>query len=1056
MKLFFILLLTGKKGFTTEKNAHYLLKYKDIYIQDNNLIDIIIESNLFNCNDDQIIPSSRNLAEYITAKYLSTLTTSKQRILKIIFDKDNNIISDLQGVFGWYTTMNKNIELLKKHAVTMINNGDLLSFNNNDKQNWFKEYIDKVDLETNYSSPNYIWENINMSTIKPTIINILNNSIEKYQLINIIHIINKSKNRMFDTYICNLLIQNKVNSDVQKICLQFFKTYKEELSKEIYIKLKKLLFIYNGSNRTRDEKKFSILLEILYPKYLSIDELGKLYKNSYLLTNYWEEIFNELNSKQSYELLLSINNAGKLRLIQHKYLRHQFSMLDLIVTNITISNNDYNSIYDILILINSKITVYYPDFIDKFINTMRSKYKLLYDITILDCKEYRALINNIIFTITNWKIVAKEIFQAVCIENNISIKNKLIELLFNVTFYHYGTNDKESEEFIYELIKDNKYVDNQIDILLKQKNEYDDIYKNTESKGKNNNSFRETDLDAYYKSIVNEVENGQDNISSGNYPEIIVELFRIPKESVYYEYIRKNAIYKYMIKGSINILKSLNIDPSDILYNRIVRNQYYVIDKQLICTEALDYMFENNKQHEIINLPKSSLHCIFAFILTDYHEDKKWIDLLINNNMDLFYSTVKSVIIIDKKGTSGQINYYLNKYIHLFSSKQLYSILSSIPLRIKDINLIRIICRRIKLHSNDMYYQRVIQKKIKSKSISKNVLGAFSAALLGHNNKVLHHILSKNSSDIKFITGFVKYFYYSYEDHFSGILSHYNIDEIKLVLSTLVEKIQPVDDDIEGIAVLVTDERLQQMFVNRLINELKEYKNTNTLEVIDKIYNLHINHVWKTKLLEVIIHINNSIIFTSEIGYDSDKVIELIEKDKALSPSDLQYKIIETMDVLNRRYRDGEDNEIIKFWEYINDDPKIRDENIIRDFLRRDLLNDFPNTSKEKYVKNDKRVDIVIEENGFEIPIEIKKQSSRELVKGLTEQLYGYMKTPNYLNHGIYLIIWTDAIYFDNGLENKPSSAKELQDEMEKLVNDFNQLNNCKIVPFILDLSLEN
>ena len=113
---------------------------------------------------------------------------------------------------------------------------------------------------------------------------------------------------------------------------------------------------------------------------------------------------------------------------------------------------------------------------------------------------------------------------------------------------------------------------------------------------------------------------------------------------------------------------------------------------------------------------------------------------------------------------------------------------------------------------------------------------------------------------------------------------------------------------------------------------------------------------------------------------------------------------------------------------------KPKPENDCRDALLSDLSERLGkldiDAQREGNYADDKRADIRISfggSNGFNIPIEIKKDSHDDLWRAIHEQLISkYIRDPGADGHGIYLVFW-----FGGQRMKPPSDGKKLRSAVE-------------------------
>lgn len=149
-----------------------------------------------------------------------------------------------------------------------------------------------------------------------------------------------------------------------------------------------------------------------------------------------------------------------------------------------------------------------------------------------------------------------------------------------------------------------------------------------------------------------------------------------------------------------------------------------------------------------------------------------------------------------------------------------------------------------------------------------------------------------------------------------------------------------------------------------------------------------------------------------------------------------------------KNIRDGSTNDYKQYWSYDQSNKNLvkpKPENDCRDALLSDLNERLGklgiNAEREGNYADDKRADIKVlfgGSNGFNVPVEIKKDSHDDLWRAIHEQLIPkYVRDPGADGHGIYLVFWFGGQGMrpspDGG--NKPRSAQELEERLRQTLS---------------------
>lgn len=178
---------------------------------------------------------------------------------------------------------------------------------------------------------------------------------------------------------------------------------------------------------------------------------------------------------------------------------------------------------------------------------------------------------------------------------------------------------------------------------------------------------------------------------------------------------------------------------------------------------------------------------------------------------------------------------------------------------------------------------------------------------------------------------------------------------------------------------------------------------------------------------------------------DATKVCRTLANREPSNAADLAALTYAHLRDLSRKIRDGSTNDYRQYW---NDDARgkpehPKQENACRDILLSDLMERLGrlgiDTIKEGYYAEDKRADIRVSSggaSGFNVPIEIKKDSHSDLWRAIREQLIGrYTRDPGTDGFGIYLVFWFGGNKMPLHEGKKPRSAAELEQQLCATLN---------------------
>ena len=145
---------------------------------------------------------------------------------------------------------------------------------------------------------------------------------------------------------------------------------------------------------------------------------------------------------------------------------------------------------------------------------------------------------------------------------------------------------------------------------------------------------------------------------------------------------------------------------------------------------------------------------------------------------------------------------------------------------------------------------------------------------------------------------------------------------------------------------------------------------------------------------------------------DLRAVEKTLAKKEPANAADLAALVTEELEFLATRIRGGNTDDWRQYWNGNGRGrpPRPKHEDHCRDALLSDLQMRLPagvDAQPEGHYARDKRADIRVSFKGNAIPVEIKKDSHRNLWRAATDQLEAlYAGAPESSGHGIYLVLW--------------------------------------------------
>ena len=190
------------------------------------------------------------------------------------------------------------------------------------------------------------------------------------------------------------------------------------------------------------------------------------------------------------------------------------------------------------------------------------------------------------------------------------------------------------------------------------------------------------------------------------------------------------------------------------------------------------------------------------------------------------------------------------------------------------------------------------------------------------------------------------------------------------------------------------------------------------------------------------------------------EVLDLLRNGPPASVADLHAVLCDHLRDLGRDVRGNNADLWRQFWADDHKSPpeRAKRENSCRDALLGMMRNRLPegvDAQPEGQYAADRRADIRISFNNFNVPVEIKKNSHQDLWAAIEEQLIAqYTTDPGSGGYGIYLVLWFGSDI--DGYRRHPigGDLPETPDELECLLNDsLSHEQRRRISVIVLDVT---
>ena len=251
-------------------------------------------------------------------------------------------------------------------------------------------------------------------------------------------------------------------------------------------------------------------------------------------------------------------------------------------------------------------------------------------------------------------------------------------------------------------------------------------------------------------------------------------------------------------------------------------------------------------------------------------------------------------------------------------------------------------------------------------------------------------------------------------------------------------------------------------FVMKLINQLGSNAAQEATDTLDSLLGNVELVKWHSKLQRVQFE---QLAIRREAGFRHPKIEQVVSTLNNKAPTnagDLAALVLDTLRDMARRIRNNNTDDYKQFWNLETESVRPvtpRHEDACRDALLSDLRQRLAplgvDAQPEGQYADDKRSDIRVSVgggNGFAVPIEIKKDTHKDLWRAIRDQLIArYTRDPLADGFGIYLVFWFGADKTPPPPSGKrPRSADELE---QRLRTTLSADENRKISICVVDVA---
>ena len=175
----------------------------------------------------------------------------------------------------------------------------------------------------------------------------------------------------------------------------------------------------------------------------------------------------------------------------------------------------------------------------------------------------------------------------------------------------------------------------------------------------------------------------------------------------------------------------------------------------------------------------------------------------------------------------------------------------------------------------------------------------------------------------------------------------------------------------------------------------------------------------------------------------AEQILRTLKNDLPANAGDLAALVLDCLEEIGERIRTGNTDDWRQYWsEDTRRHPSVpKHEDSCRDALLSDLRQRLPpgvDSQREGQYAAAKRSDIRAAHSVFNVPVEAKKNSHRDLWSAIRDQLIAkYTADPTTDGYGIYLVFWFGEEHTTSPPSgHKPRSAQELREQLAATLTD--------------------
>lgn len=510
------------------------------------------------------------------------------------------------------------------------------------------------------------------------------------------------------------------------------------------------------------------------------------------------------------------------------------------------------------------------------------------------------------------------------------------------------------------------------------------------------------------------------------------------------------------------LLKRDKLPQVEEIIDSNIKQKEFTIGKPYLL--GMELFWQKHRESSLNTLTDENLSRAIAWQLTSIDETPEWFKYLVKNKPELVakvFIKYANATLKSKEGADSYIHIHFHLLAENLDYRELAKIvvpelLKNFPLRIKSNQLL---CLKYLLEAVLCHFpaaiklQKIVEERVNKKSVDiAQKIYLLTAAMLFAPQKYqdkLKKYVGNSYHRIKFLSGFF--------DAISAMHTlNFNDKLTPKMLGWLIELLMPHAELSWPNGVVKVDENRQfGINIKSMVNLLGNHADLEKAkEEIDRLINLSSMQKLKSTLEAAHYQLRSRYDEKKLASHTLANVVKILTNSVPINAKDLITLVLDCLDEIAQKTKESNVDLFRQFWNENKEGREPKLENSCRDALLNELisrLNKFKvDCQPESDRRGDKRADIRLSYNNFEVLIECKKDTSKKLRESLHKQLIAeYTKSQGY---GIYVVFWFDSgksvTVGDGG--KKAEYPQELQKRLEATLQPEEQKH---IFVRVLDVS---